>query len=326
VSRTRTTQVCDCPQARHEHGTRSMYDFHSCGCGPCGEANAAYSRDRRRRLAAGTELPVCDCPRTTHRHGTRIMYNRHQCPCTPCGDANLEYVRNYTRLPVCDCKRAGTQHEHGTRLMYAYHRCRCAPCTSANTEYDRQAKAHKPRITMADGDRVRARIAELRAAGLLMVEIADLCAVNPKVLDYAVYGRNGRPPATVRQSTLDALLAIRHKDIVSVEIPPGRRVDGASARRQVQSLHAFGWGSSVIAQRTGAAPSSISHLLSGSGLLEELRLKIDALYNELHGVEAPVATVLDRKRSTHAKTKAAAHGWTADTASDFEYGGYALAS
>lgn len=36
--------VCNCTKTPHEHGTRSMYRHHDCGCTPCREANRDYYR------------------------------------------------------------------------------------------------------------------------------------------------------------------------------------------------------------------------------------------------------------------------------------------
>lgn len=44
MSRPRKRQVCDCPRARHEHGTRGMYDRHKCHCTDCQPARIAGSR------------------------------------------------------------------------------------------------------------------------------------------------------------------------------------------------------------------------------------------------------------------------------------------
>lgn len=39
-----TLPVCDCPRARHDHGTRDMYGYHRCRCVPCQDANRDYYR------------------------------------------------------------------------------------------------------------------------------------------------------------------------------------------------------------------------------------------------------------------------------------------
>lgn len=230
-----------------------------------------------------------------------------------------------TDLAVCDCTEAWEPHEHGTRGMYGYHRCRCTPCSEANTAYNREYNKHRPRREMVDADLVRARIVKLRTAGLTIAEIADMCAVNAKVIDFAVKGRNGKKPKMVQASTFRALNAISSKDIASVEKPAGRKVDGTIPRLQVQSLHSFGWCGREIANRTGINPSTISSLLAGNNVTESARAGIDAIFAELHGTTPPLETAAQRGRATVARNRALANGWTADTATDYEYARYSRA-
>lgn len=230
-----------------------------------------------------------------------------------------------THLAVCDCTQAWEPHEHGTRGMYSYHRCRCAPCGQANLEYGRQATKYRKRREMVDADLVRARIAKLRAAGLTIAEIASMCAVNAKVIDFAIKGRNGKKPKTVQASTFRALNAISFKDIATLEKPGGRKVDGDVPRRQVQTLHSFGWCGGEIATRIGVNASTISYLLAGNGITEEIRASIDRLYEELRGTYPPLETAAERARATVARNRALANGWTTDTATDYEYARYSHA-
>lgn len=44
MSRPRRLETCDCPVARHEHGTRGMYSRHRCFCLRCNTAKAADNR------------------------------------------------------------------------------------------------------------------------------------------------------------------------------------------------------------------------------------------------------------------------------------------
>lgn len=311
--------ACLCSIATHLHGTAAMYELHGCGCVPCTAANNLLFR--RRRMAA---LPNCDCPRAKHLHGTRIMYNRHQCPCDPCGEANRVYTRNnkrYTKLglPVCDCPKS--THEHGTRAMYSYHCCRCASCKVANREYNQTYKSRTPHVhPMTDGRLVRAKITALRAAGLTLDEIADMCGLNPAVIHYDVNGRDGRqPPAKVRASTLHALNAIRTKDIAAVQKPSGRKVNGDVPRLQVQSLYSTGWDANDIAGRVGVTKSTINNLLKGLGTTEKVRSGIETLHAELHGTSPAQNTPARKRKATRAKQLAAANGWTTDTAEDHLY-------
>lgn len=45
--------VCDCPKVRHEHGNRSTYIAHKCGCEPCKRANRLYQTTRERNALYG---------------------------------------------------------------------------------------------------------------------------------------------------------------------------------------------------------------------------------------------------------------------------------
>lgn len=209
--------------------------------------------------------------------------------------------------------------------MYTYHRCRCVPCRESNAEYCRQANKHRKRREMVDADLVRARISKLRSAGLTVAEIAGLCGMSEKVLGFAMNGRGGKKPKMVQASTFRALNAISFKDIASMERPGGRRVDGDVPRRQVQSLYSFGWSSAVMAERIGVSGSTIKALLAGQNVVEAVRAGIDALHSELHGTTPPLNTPAERARATTARNRALANGWTADTATDYEYARYSRA-
>jgi transcriptional regulator with XRE-family HTH domain len=309
--------ACVCTGATHSHGTVDMYEKHGCGCVPCTAANNVMFRRRR----ASAAFPVCDCPRATHVHGTRIMYNRHLCRCLPCGAANREYTHAYKHrvLPVCTCTQAS--HIHGTRGMYDKHHCPCRPCRDANRIASSLHRRPKPpRHPMVDGAQVRERIAVLRAAGLTLDEIADMCGLSPSVIAFDFNGRDGRPaPARVRASTLAALNAIRARDIALVERPQGRKVDGGAARRQVQALYSCGWDAQDIAERIGVHKTTIGNLLKGLGTTEKVRAGVSKVHAELHGTEPVQDTPTRKGRVTLARQRALANGWTADTADDHEY-------
>jgi hypothetical protein len=221
-------------------------------------------------------------------------------------------------LAVCDCRK--TTHEHGTRGMYGYHRCRCTPCGDANREYNRQADRHKPRRAMVDGSLVRARMQVLSKAGMTRAEMAEMCGMRPSSLDYAVYGRNGRPPAKVLASTLAALNAIRYRDILAIKPTPGRKLDGTVPRLQVQALYSQGWAAPAIAPYAdGIKASAITNLLRGTGVSARAGAAIDAAYRQLHGTTPPQVTDRQRASSSSARNRALAHGWTADMAEVLEY-------
>jgi hypothetical protein len=180
---------------------------------------------------------------------------------------------------------------------------------------------------MVDGALVRDRIGVLRAAGLTIDEIADMCALSPSVIAFDLNGRDGRPaPARVRASTLAALNAIRARDIAAVERPAGRKVDSDLPRRQVQALFSFGWDAQDIAERVGVHRTTIGNLLRGLGTTEKVRAGIGRVHAELHGTRPVQDTPARKGRSTLARERATANGWTADTADDHEYAAYARAA
>lgn len=220
-------------------------------------------------------------------------------------------------LPSCGCRKA--THEHGTRGMYGYHRCRCTPCKNANAAYDRAASRHKPRRAMIDGALVRARMQVLSNAGMTRAEMAEMCGLKPSSLDYAVYGRNGRPPAKILASTLAALNAIRYQDILAIEPTPGRKLDGTVSRLQVQALYSQGWAAPAIAPHAGIKASAITNLLRGTGVSARAGAAIGDAYRQLHGTNPPQLTDRQRASSSSARNRALAHGWTADMAEDHEY-------
>lgn len=322
---------CTCPAAEHCHGTAAMYEIHGCGCVPC---TAAHNVQFRQRRDAAAGIPSCDCPRARHEHGTRIMYNRHRCHCTPCRDANRDYTQALRRhrrsLPACGCKKASVAHEHGTRGMYAVHDCRCAPCTAANTEYSRNYTRPErigiAPVEMADADQARDRIAVLRAAGMTVADIAAACGLNRGALDFVVYGRNGKPPARIRETTVAALQAITYKDALAVDLKAGRKVDPDVPRRQVQSLYSLGWRATDIAACAGVKPTSITSLLRGNGCIEKVRAGIETAYTQMRGTLPPETTPSEKAQAARARNEAVANGWTVDTAEDHLYAAYARAA
>ena len=164
---------------------------------------------------------------------------------------------------------------------------------------------------MADADVARQRIRVLREAGLTLTQMAELCGVNVKILEYALGGRSKRLPQRIRQSTVDALNAISYRDLAIVPQRPGRKVDGRIPRLQLQALHSLGWSlkdvEAVITTRAG----SMSRILRGFGTTHEVRQRIDEAYHLLRHQAPPTATVAQRKSVARVKLLAKAEGWYA---------------
>lgn len=175
-------------------------------------------------------------------------------------------------------------------------------------------RRHK--IDWAEPAQARARIMLLLGAGLTMDAIADMCAVHHSQIYALLNGRRGKPMTKVRASTLNALLAIRSRDIGSYDLPASAKITGDSARAQLQSLYCLGWSVDSLHEESGLAKSALRGLRDGDGTTEGFRLKIDALYARLRCRTAPRTTELDRTRYHNALTRAAASGWNEYAAED----------
>jgi lambda repressor-like predicted transcriptional regulator len=212
-------------------------------------------------------------------------------------------------LEVCDCPRA--RHEHGTRGMYDRHKCHCVTCQPARVADFRALKPLKH--DWADPAPARERLALLRASGLTLDAIAELSGVHVNQVRALLPVRGPKALKKVRADTLAALNSIRAADAASYPVTARSKVDGESARLQLQSLYCRGWSVDSLHERSGLTKSALYGILAGDATTEGFRLKVDALHEELTGHRAPRATEQDRARAARASTKAAANNWTTDT-------------
>lgn len=132
-----------------DHGTRAGAHLHRIRgvplCEPCKEAERAYQREYRRKVASGEHIPV---KQVTARCGTTsgaaVHRRRGEDVCEACKAAERAYKREYNRkiasgehLPD-ECAHAPC----GTSAGYQRHRRRneppCDLCRAANTELKRQ--------------------------------------------------------------------------------------------------------------------------------------------------------------------------------------------
>lgn len=222
-----------------------------------------------------------------------------------------------TTRASCDCPKAS--HQHGTRDMYSYHKCRCTPCAAANRAYY-QSTAHLTRKKKwADAEQARQRILKLRAAGLTMDAMAELSGVNVSTLHFILSGPGGRTVRRVLASTLDALNAISYRDIAGLPISDDTRVDGETPRLQTMALTAAGWCPEDLADLSGVCLQTFNRLLRGFNTTEEMRRRIDSLYQGLYSGTPPEQTPLQKTRVRRAMKRAAQNGWTTDMAEAIDY-------
>lgn len=220
-------------------------------------------------------------------------------------------------LAVCDCPKA--RHDHGTRDMYGYHKCRCTPCATASRDYYRST-AHLTRTKKwANADLARKRILQLRAAGLTMDAMAGLCGGHVSNLRYVLRGPGGRTVQRILPSTLDALNAISYKDVAGRTISKDTRVDGTVPRLQTMALHAVGWCSEELSSQSGISVQTFNKLMRGFGTTEEMRQRIDVLYQRLRRTIPPQDEPLQQLRVRRALRKAEPNGWTPGMAESLDY-------
>lgn len=203
--------------------------------------------------------------------------------------------------------------------MYGYHKCRCIPCATANREYYRST-AHLTRTRKwADAEHARQRILQLRAAGVSIETMADLCAVHASTLRFILSGPGGRTVRRVLASTLDSLNAISYRDIAGRAVTKNTRIDGERPRLQTMALTAAGWCPEDLSELSGVGRQTFSRLLRGFTTTEEMRQMIDALYRDLRRSTPPQQTHLQRMRVRRALKRAAENGWSTGMAEDDEY-------
>lgn len=223
-------------------------------------------------------------------------------------------------LAVCECRKAS--HDHGTRDMYSWHRCRCLPCKAANRDYFRSTAHLTRRHKWADAAPVRQRILQLREAGLTYQALCDLSGLQLTAITTILRGPNGRTVKRVLASTAAAINAISYKDIAAYSPTNATRIDGSVARLQAMALHAAGWSPEELSERSGVGPQTFYRLLRGFGTTEQMRQRIDALYQDLRWAAPPMDTPLQRTRYRRAIRKSEANGWTRSMVDDAEYGEY----
>lgn len=100
--------------------------------------------------------------------------------------------------------------KHGTRSMYTYHRCRCESCRAANTAYTaRWQKRRRPQRKLVPVAETRRRMDELRAIGVLQVDVARMLGYRNHTLCF-LRNRQVTERNAERMRVLHALLMRKH--------------------------------------------------------------------------------------------------------------------
>lgn len=218
---------------------------------------------------------------------------------------------------VRDCTCPNTHHDHGTRNAYVVDKCRCRPCRDAASTYERRRAKDRAygRDAYVDATPVRAHVQSLQAQGMGWKRVADAAALERSVVWKLIYGdptRDLAPSKRVMPKTRDKILA------VTLDLAPGRVIDGTGTRRRLQALVTIGWSMSELARRLDVLPSNFGTLIHGrKEVTVATATKARDLYDQLWDTPAPQS---GRHGSVPARARAYATrmGWAAPLAWDDE--------
>ena len=212
----------------------------------------------------------------------------------------------------CLCLKA--KHEHGTVQAYSRDKCRCAPCRAAKSDYMRRQK--RTVGSRCDAAGPRARLLQLRRAGLSYPGIARLTGLSENTLMNLACTDGSRRLSFVFASTAEALRRVRYLDAVNLPLSPGTTVDGQRARLQAQSLHAMGWCVEDIGEAAGIKVQSLYRILRGYTITSRTETAIDRAYSTLRLSVPAAETSLQRARKRRALSRAEENGWMPGMAED----------
>lgn len=143
---------------------------------------------------------------------------------------------------------------HGTYVKYVVERCTCEPCRAANRAYElrRQHAIHRPDevwLPYVPAGRARAHVAELRAAGVGLKQVAKASGLPHGGLSKLVYGDPARgmaPSRRIRPTTEAAILAV-----TVAAVADGGRVPAGPTWALLDDLIARGFTKTWLAGQLG---------------------------------------------------------------------------
>lgn len=207
---------------------------------------------------------------------------------------------------VADCRHARVRHEHGTRMAYVLDGCRCLLCSTANSRYEahRQRQIAYGRWTpYVDAGPARAHVGALAAAGMGWKTVARAAGLSNGLMTKLIYGTaTSAPSKRIRQSTADAILAVR-PDLAAAAVVPAY-----PAVRRLRALVAAGWPQAQLAARLGMNPTNLGSLLRRDAILQRTADAVRSLYSELSTAD-PHAAGVTAQAAARARNLAKARGW-----------------
>ena len=196
-----------------------------------------------------------------------------------------------------DCLHPRARHQHGTLRAYIADNCRCEACANANLAATRQrarAKAIGAWQPYAAAEPVRQHLADLRAAGIGIDQIARLTTVPGSTIRMIIYG-HGRPPERVRTETADRLLAITANNARRAS---RSTIDGTITRSQIHDLLAAGWRYPDLAAELGRHTANLRRTAKRSTVTIQTATDIARLHRRLLRGGRQQPRVATRRTST----------------------------
>ncbi|MEN3123249.1 hypothetical protein [Janibacter sp. LM] len=268
----------------------------------------------------------CDCGWAgTYDTPAKAAYalRRHSCDAHRARQDRAARVaaRKAASGPARDCthldEHGQPRHQHGERNAYVIDKCRCRSCRDAASTYERRRAKDRAygRDAYIDAAPVRAHVQQLQAQGMGWKRVADAAGLERSVVWKLIYGdptRGLAPTKRVMPKTRDAILA------VTLDLAPGRIIDGTGTRRRLQALVAIGWSMGELARRLDIRPSNIGATIHGHReVTVATATRARDLYDELWDTPAPPS---GRHGSvpTRARAYADRMGWVPPLAWDDE--------
>lgn len=211
---------------------------------------------------------------------------------------------------------ATTTRRHGTRAKYIVEKCKCPPCRAANAAgQKRRAYLNATgRPAYVDATAARARVEQLRAAGMGWRHIAKVAGVASGTMTKLIYGDGPRGMAPSKRITRET-----ERKILAVTVPvygDHHLIDSTGTRRRLQALVALGWSQKQLAARLGMERSAFNLTIYGEQCYHRTARAARELYDQLWNTP-PVA---DEHRAKIAKARslryAREHGWALPMAWD----------
>ena len=208
------------------------------------------------------------------------------------------------------CLHTRTHHDHGTRNAYTLDGCRCPACGLARSLY--QEHLHHRRMNgqsdYVDAAPARARLAELRAAGIGTRRISAVTGVSRSALRELAGGAFSRVHRSTAQRIMQAALTPAEHALVPA----------VGAARRVRALIAVGWSVSRVAAAAGVDRQALDPMLDDDArqILAATAQAIAVAYDRLWDAAPPHATTPERQGASRARRRAARAGWVPPAAWD----------